>query len=79
MVRWDLEFQIRRGEWCSSVSQKPAIEYHYFHNLAHARTVIAEWRRDYNEARPHSSLGRMPPAEFAARHRLDTATEQNVI
>jgi len=43
---------------------------HYFHNLAHARAVIAEWRRDYNEARPHSAIGRIPPAEFAARHRL---------
>ena len=41
---------------------------HYFSNLAHARAVIAAWRRDYNEARPHSSLGRLPPAEFAARH-----------
>ena len=52
---------------------------HYFHNLAHARAGIAEWRRDYNEARPHSSLGRMPPAAFAARHRLAAATEQNVL
>ena len=43
---------------------------HYFSNLAHARALIAGWRRDYNEARPHSSLGRIPPAEFAARHRL---------
>ena len=32
---------------------------HYFNNLAHARAVIAEWRRDYNEQRPHSSLGRI--------------------
>jgi hypothetical protein len=42
----------------------------YFNNLTHARAVIAEWRRDYNEARPHSGIGRMPPAEFATRHRL---------
>jgi putative transposase len=54
---------------------------HYFNNLAHARAVIAEWRRDYNEARPHSSLGRIPPAEFAARHRLRsaTATDQKIV
>jgi putative transposase len=43
---------------------------HYFSNLAHARALVAAWRRDYNETRPHSSLGRIPPAEFAARHRL---------
>ena len=53
---------------------------HYFNTLAHARAVIADWRRDYNEARPHSSLGRMPPAEFATRHRLSaTATEQTIV
>lgn len=43
---------------------------HYFNNLVHARAVIGAWRRDYSEARPHSSLGRIPPAEFALRHRL---------
>jgi putative transposase len=42
---------------------------HYFRNLEHARAVIAAWRRDYNEARPHSGIGRIPPAEFAARFR----------
>lgn len=41
---------------------------HWFSSLAQARQVIAEWRRDYNEVRPHSSCGRIPPAEFAARH-----------
>jgi len=53
---------------------------HYFKNLAHARAVISEWRRDYNEIRPHSSLGRMPPAEFAARYRQRTSTtEQQIV
>ncbi len=52
---------------------------HHFNNLAHARVLIAQWRRDYNENRPHSSLGRIPPAEFAARHPLragDDATQR---
>ena len=48
---------------------------HYFSNLAHARAVIAAWRRDYNEARPHSSIGRIPPAEFALRHRVRTGND----
>ncbi|MCU1046638.1 transposase, partial [Stenotrophomonas maltophilia] len=26
--------------------------------LAQARQVIADWRRDYNQVRPHSSCGR---------------------
>lgn len=53
---------------------------HYFNTLAHARAVIAAWRRDYNETRPHSSIGRIPPAEFAARHRQRTnTTEQQIV
>ena len=42
---------------------------HWFTSLAQARDVIADWRRDYNEVRPHSSCGRIPPAQFAARYR----------
>ena len=42
---------------------------HWFTSLAQARDVISEWRRDYNEVRPHSSCGRIPPAQFAANHR----------
>ena len=42
---------------------------HWFQTLPQARSEIAGWRKDYNEVRPHSSLGRIPPAEFARRHR----------
>jgi putative transposase len=42
---------------------------HWFTSLAQARDVIADWRRDYNEVRPHSSCGRIPPSHFAANHR----------
>jgi putative transposase len=52
---------------------------HYFTTLAHARAEISIWRRDYNEARPHSSLGRIPPAEFAARHRLEVEATEGMI
>jgi putative transposase len=38
----------------------------WFANLFEARRKIAAWRREYNEARPHSSLGYRTPAEFAA-------------
>lgn len=38
-----------------------------FRSLAHARALIAEWRDDYNRSRPHTSLGGLTPAEFAAR------------
>jgi len=41
----------------------------WFETLHQARTTVAAWRRDYNEVRPHSSLGRIPPARFAEQHR----------
>lgn len=45
---------------------------HWFQSLKQARAEIARWRADYNEIRPHSSCGRIPPAKFAARHRQST-------
>jgi putative transposase len=38
----------------------------WFTSLDHAKAVIATWRRDYNELRPHSSIGNRTPSEFAA-------------
>jgi transposase InsO family protein len=43
---------------------------HWFTSLAHARTLIEEWRRDYNEQRPKKDLGGVPPAVYAARLQL---------
>jgi putative transposase len=37
-----------------------------FSCLAEARVVIEDWRQDYNQHRPHSSLGMRSPAAFAA-------------
>ena len=36
-----------------------------FFSIDHARSAIAEWREDFNTARPHSSLGYQTPAAFA--------------
>lgn len=38
-----------------------------FESLATARKLTAAWKDDYNHHRPHSSLGYVAPAEFAAR------------
>jgi putative transposase len=37
----------------------------WFMNLKQARNIIEDWRRDYNEVRPHSSLKNMTPMEYA--------------
>ena len=52
-------FHGRLREECLAVS--------WFQNLFDARRKIAAWRKDYNEERPHSSLGYQTPREFAAR------------
>jgi len=37
----------------------------WFVSLEEVRRTIEEWRIDYNENRPHSSLGELTPKEFA--------------
>jgi putative transposase len=39
----------------------------WFESLDDARQTLQAWRWDYNEVRPHSSLGDMPPSAFAAQ------------
>jgi putative transposase len=39
----------------------------WFGNLLEARAKIGAWKEEYNEERPHSSLGYMAPREFARR------------
>lgn len=38
---------------------------HWFLSLPEAQQAIDTWRSDYNERRPHSSLGNRSPSEFA--------------
>lgn len=46
-----------------------------FADLTHAQQVIAAWRLDYNEARPHGALGHLTPNEFAATRQVDYPQE----
>jgi len=40
---------------------------HWFVSLEDVRKTIEAWRIDYNENRPHSSLGGLTPKEFAGK------------
>ena len=46
---------------------------HWFLDTADARRVTEDYRIDYNEVRPHSSLGRLTPKEYSATAELPTA------
>ena len=46
---------------------------HWFLSLADARAKIEAWRRDYNERRPHTSLGWLTPVEYAAAAAMQAA------
>ncbi len=58
-------FHGRLREECLNVS--------WFQNLFDARRKIAAWKIEYNEERPHSSLGYRTPQEFATAMRAAEA------
>jgi len=43
-------------------------------SIEDASSKLEVWRRDYNEFRPHSSLGNMTPNDFA-RSQLEVANK----
>lgn len=44
-----------------------------FSGLRDAKALAARWKNEYNHRRPHSSLGYVPPATYAARCETDHA------
>lgn len=49
---------------------------HWFISMRHARREIEAWRQEYNDIRPHSTLGYMAPREFAERF---LTTDSNLV
>jgi putative transposase len=46
--------------------RQECLNQHWFLNLEDAQEQVDSWREDYNQTRPHSSLGDRTPEEFAA-------------
>jgi putative transposase len=46
--------------------REECLNVNWFLGLEDAQAKIESWRREYNESRPHTALGHVPPAEFAA-------------
>ena len=55
------------GESFHSRFRDECLDREWFHTPAEARVLIEQYRRQYNEARPHSSLDYHTPAEIGAR------------
>lgn len=51
---------------------------HQFLSLDDAQTIIEAWRLDYNQRRPHSSLGHLTPNEFIAQRQGIQMAEEAV-
>jgi transposase InsO family protein len=79
MLAWSQEHQITwhfiapgkpmQNRFCESFNGRMRDELlneSLFFGLDHARTRIASWIADYNEQRPHSALGYLTPARYAA-------------
>jgi len=52
---------------------------HQFFSLDDAKTKIETWRRDYNEQRPHGSLGHLTPREYVQKRQATTTAKALLI
>jgi putative transposase len=66
------------GESFHGRLRKECLNISWFGNLFEARRKIAAWRKEYNQERPHSSLGYRTPEEFARVSRGETGVEKAV-
>ena len=48
---------------------------HWFYNLEEARMTIEDWRVEYNDFRPHSSLEDLTPNEFIRQYETSLTTQ----
>ncbi len=80
MLRWIVEQGIGTAliepgkPWQNGVAESfngkfrdECLSLEWFRSRAEAQVVIEQWRRHYNEVRPHSSLRYLTPAAFATQ------------
>jgi putative transposase len=47
--------------------RKECVDRYLFYSMEEARSIIEDWRNEYNQYRPHSALGYLSPSAFAAQ------------
>ncbi len=60
-------WQNGKGESFNGKLRDECLSREWFSSVKEAQVVIEEWRRFYNEGRPHSSLGYLTPLEFKSK------------
>jgi len=55
-----------RNEAFNGTVRRECLTLHYFLNLQDAESMLSAWKFEYNNERPHGSLGQIPPAEYRA-------------
>jgi putative transposase len=43
------------------------LNFYVFNRLSEVRNIVDDWIKEYNEQRPHESLGNLTPEEFALK------------
>lgn len=55
-----------RNEAFNGLVGRECLTLHYFSSLHEAEAVLSRWQQEYNNERPHGSLGQIPPAQYRA-------------
>ncbi len=59
--------------------RKECLNVHWFQTIEEARQRIEQWRKEYNDYRPHSSLDNLTPAEYALKHEKEGISETEIL
>jgi putative transposase len=52
---------------------------HAFESIEDARQKLEAWRNDYNQQRPHGSLGHLTPSEYALQGQQTTKKRPTLV
>lgn len=63
---------VDNGPEFSGKCRNESLNENWFSSMEEARDIIETWRQDYNEVRPHSSLGNLTPKEFTEKQSTNT-------